>query len=626
MRGKNKVSGEKSILATSLVMFTGLLLSSGPGLSLTNRLPVPYLALTNEAREEINEFIRHSDAVHDIVQDEVSHALGVLFAIVGFSLTSLGIMVAYSINSISTRAIKEELGKSEEEFKGKLIGLADEYKSEFHRESVELMEHTSSLLGLIVSMEDSKILSDIKFSPISTELYQTIERYPTIFQGFKDKFDVQIPVSFHTKLGDVFSLLGKYELIAADANHDEQQRKNGIKRFEDALGAYNEALEKKTGKVDRREDKYAWSQVLCKKGNTLATLKKYEQAINNYAEAFTLDSGNYWAVHSQGDALKGQGDTLISKGDIDKGLSRYEEALKKYRKALGIRNAPRAWMAETHYKIGVLYATRKDYEKAILSYEKSKELDNISSWVPHSLGDALSELGRYDEAIAAYQQALEIDPWQYKSLYAQGDVRIYALGDALYSQKGIYNREVIHQAIDDYKMASKIASQDGIDDYSVQERLGHANLRLGDLKHGFENYRYAAFHYKKAIDLGSQSFRVWGCYAYVNEQLLHYESVSDKDREERDQKISEERKKALHFIEAENQEYLENGYSKHAQANAAFKRAIYHALINHNEERRKAVEELKMAIEANEECREWAKREIGFVPMYSDGRFKKLIS
>ncbi|MCE5256799.1 MAG: tetratricopeptide repeat protein [Spirochaetaceae bacterium] len=81
------------------------------------------------------------------------------------------------------------------------------------------------------------------------------------------------------------------------------------------------------------------------------------------------------------------------------------------------------WPAEKLYSLffykytclsmGILYIQRQEYDKALAELEKAKvsKNDTDANFMRYaSLGDAYSELTRYDEAIDAYRNALQCDP------------------------------------------------------------------------------------------------------------------------------------------------------------------------------------------------------------------------
>lgn len=63
-----------------------------------------------------------------------------------------------------------------------------------------------------------------------------------------------------------------------------------------------------------------------------------------------------------------------------------------------------------HYKLGKMLAKEGEWEEAIASYRKAIEVEPNFADVYHSLGDALVEAGEKEEAIRVYQKAIEIEP------------------------------------------------------------------------------------------------------------------------------------------------------------------------------------------------------------------------
>jgi tetratricopeptide (TPR) repeat protein len=115
--------------------------------------------------------------------------------------------------------------------------------------------------------------------------------------------------------------------------------------------------------------------------------------------------------------------------------------------------------------LGIFYADARQFEKAAAAYQKAISI------APHpviylSLGSTLNKLGRTDEALAAHQKALEMDP---DSIYV---IKSYA--DALH--KAGKRRE----ALEMYKRAYGIEPTNA----AVIFNLGILSAKLGDLDGG----------------------------------------------------------------------------------------------------------------------------------------------
>ncbi|RLC55907.1 MAG: hypothetical protein DRI80_17020, partial [Chloroflexota bacterium] len=72
--------------------------------------------------------------------------------------------------------------------------------------------------------------------------------------------------------------------------------------------------------------------------------------------------------------------------------------------------------ADLHYTLGGLYYWEKDYERAREHFQAALDLaervgnERLRAWALNGLGNVYSDLGRYEEAIGAYEKAIELDP------------------------------------------------------------------------------------------------------------------------------------------------------------------------------------------------------------------------
>jgi tetratricopeptide (TPR) repeat protein len=153
-------------------------------------------------------------------------------------------------------------------------------------------------------------------------------------------------------------------------------------RHEEAAACYAKALE-----IDPR-DVNTWSN----KGTALAALGRHNEAIACLDQALRLNPESAPAWSNKGNALDS--------------LGRYEEALACFAKALQVepQNAV-VW----HNKGKSLYAITR-YDEALTCFEKSARLDHryASAWTGQAL--CLAALGRPNEAAACHAKAKEIDP------------------------------------------------------------------------------------------------------------------------------------------------------------------------------------------------------------------------
>jgi tetratricopeptide (TPR) repeat protein len=59
---------------------------------------------------------------------------------------------------------------------------------------------------------------------------------------------------------------------------------------------------------------------------------------------------------------------------------------------------------------GIAYGKKGEYDNAIADYTRAIEIDPNDAWAYCNRGGAYDEKGDYDKAIADYTQAIEIDP------------------------------------------------------------------------------------------------------------------------------------------------------------------------------------------------------------------------
>jgi len=134
------------------------------------------------------------------------------------------------------------------------------------------------------------------------------------------------------------------------------------------------------------------AEVLVNKGDFLAELGRFEEAVSTYARALERSPGDTVTWHNLG--------MLLAR------LGRLEEALASCVSAL--EQSPddyRAWNNK-----GVLLAELGRFEEAVSAYTRALELSpgNLKIW--NNKGDALAELGRFEEAISAFQHVSTLNP------------------------------------------------------------------------------------------------------------------------------------------------------------------------------------------------------------------------
>ncbi|HYT28427.1 MAG TPA: tetratricopeptide repeat protein [Ktedonobacteraceae bacterium] len=127
-------------------------------------------------------------------------------------------------------------------------------------------------------------------------------------------------------------------------------------------------------------------------GNRLSDLKRYEEALAAYEQAIRLDPDDATAYNNKSAAL-------IK-------LKRYEEALIALEQA--IRLDPKNAVGYTEKGAALDQLGR--YEEALIALVQAVQLDPNNTLAHKRRGAVLNKLGRYEEALAAYEQAIRLDP------------------------------------------------------------------------------------------------------------------------------------------------------------------------------------------------------------------------
>ena len=138
--------------------------------------------------------------------------------------------------------------------------------------------------------------------------------------------------------------------------------------------------------VKNRADKWA------SKGYALAKLERFDEALDAYDRAITIDP-------KQAVGWSNKGYALVK-------LQRYYEALEACDCAIKIDPKQAVGWSNKGYALVKL----QRFEEALVAYERAIKIDpkNAAAW--NNKGYALNKLQRYLEAVKAYDQAIRIDP------------------------------------------------------------------------------------------------------------------------------------------------------------------------------------------------------------------------
>ncbi len=265
--------------------------------------------------------------------------------------------------------------------------------------------------------------------------------------------------------------------------------------------------------------------------------------------------------------------------------------------------------AQLHYTLGGLYYWDKQYDKAIkhfldaLSLAEKTGNRRLQSWIHNGLGNVYAKLGRYEEAIAAYQHAIELDPQYAYPHNGLGNV---------YQSQGRYE-----EAIAAYQHAIELDPQyayphNGLG--NVYDELGRYEEAIAAYQHAIEldpqlaqphnnlgNVYRAKGRYEEAIDAFQQAVKLNPSVAAF--QASYAATCRALGREEEYQE---------HIRHARELMEMESDYNK----------ACIEAIAGNTEA---ALEHLARALERNPGSRAWAARDPDLASLRDHPRFRQLV-
>ena len=210
------------------------------------------------------------------------------------------------------------------------------------------------------------------------------------------KYSTKTRIIFYFRRADGYSEQKKYEeslldldkILELDPQNARAYNRKGnalsdLERYEEALVAYDQAIQLDPTFI------YAYNS----KGMTLDNLERYEEALVAHEQAIQLDP-------TDANAYRNKSKTLYY-------LDRYEEALVVSEQALRLDPSD-------HYaymnKILALGGLMQLCKEALTATEQAITLDPSNSVLYQDKSAALNELKRYEEVLAAVNQAIVFNP------------------------------------------------------------------------------------------------------------------------------------------------------------------------------------------------------------------------
>jgi tetratricopeptide (TPR) repeat protein len=271
---------------------------------------------------------------------------------------------------------------------------------------------------------------------------------------------------------------------------------NELGRHEEAIACYDKALEIDPG------DGNTWSN----KGTALGALGRYQDAIACLDQALRLNPESAPAWSNKGNALDS--------------LGRCEEALGCFAKALEVdpQNAV-IW----HNKGKSLYALTR-YDQALACFDKSARIDPhyASAWTGQAL--ALAAVGRHKEAGACLAKAEEIDPqcpddWK-RVAAARGDhqtaLNSFKRDAATWGTRGT---DLLKAGLYEEALASFARALE------IDPRFGGAWYNRASAFSSLGRHEEAITCYAQVLDIDAQLFDAWESKAHALGLLGRHEEA-----------------------------------------------------------------------------------------------------
>jgi eukaryotic-like serine/threonine-protein kinase len=223
--------------------------------------------------------------------------------------------------------------------------------------------------------------------------------------------------------------------------------------------------------------------------------KQYQEAIDYY------DNGLKKIPKTRGQVRNFE-QVWLKKGRALNELKRYDEALQTCSQALKYYQSYKLWNCQAL----ALYSLKR-YESAIAAYDQAISLDPQYLWAWNNRGEAYSQLGKTDLAIADFQKAIELDTA--RSFVAWNNLA------KLHSEQKDYQR-----AIEAYNQA-----------LAVKKDYLPALIGLGNAQKNSARYSEAIDSYDRALRINPNYYEAWYGKGSVAEYLRDYQMAKESYQE-----------------------------------------------------------------------------------------------
>jgi len=162
-------------------------------------------------------------------------------------------------------------------------------------------------------------------------------------------------------------------------------------------------------KIEAAKAKHETMKGRFDKGREHLLAKQYEQAVEEFKAASEMDPKQHVVYASLAEAYKG--------------LRKYDEGIQNYTQALNVISEKPDPQIEAgyHMNLALIYALAGNMDNAVAETKKSAELNPATGAKAYfNLGATLVNSGKSEEAISAFQKAIEIDPNNADAQYQLG--------------------------------------------------------------------------------------------------------------------------------------------------------------------------------------------------------------
>ena len=214
--------------------------------------------------------------------------------------------------------------------------------------------------------------------------------------AFKERGNCYYKKKDYEKALDNFDQYTKLasNIMDPDFFHDKGWCENELGKYDDAVTSLNQSITLDDSYID------AYSEL----GYAYYKLSKNDEAIANYRTAMNMSNGqNYRYILNLANVYYTN-------------LKNYDSAIVYFEKGLQLQNEDK----NAYYKLGWCYNDKKQYDKAISPLQKALILDPDFINAKTELGYANYKLDRYDAALVQFQAIMKKNPDHELSRYYAG--------------------------------------------------------------------------------------------------------------------------------------------------------------------------------------------------------------